>query len=79
VLGRAMRHEIPSRAEPRRFRMQVFCGLRVYPVRDDGLVRRAVMSIKILLMLALLGPIMLLAAGYGLNSERHGADKQRKS
>jgi hypothetical protein len=37
------------------------------------------MSIKILLMLALLGPIMLLAAGYGLNSERHGADKHRKS
>jgi hypothetical protein len=37
------------------------------------------MSIKILLMLALLGPIMLLAAGYGMNSGRHDADKQPKS
>jgi len=37
------------------------------------------MSVKILLMLALLGPIMLLAAGYGLSSPRRGADKQRKS
>ncbi len=37
------------------------------------------MPIKILLMLALLGPIMLLAAGYGLNAGRDGIDKQRKS
>ena len=37
------------------------------------------MTVKILLMLALLGPIMLLAAGYRLNSQRRGADKQRKS
>jgi hypothetical protein len=37
------------------------------------------MSFKILLMLALLGPIMLLAAGYGMNSERHGANKHGKS
>jgi hypothetical protein len=37
------------------------------------------MSIKILLMLALLGPIMLLAAGYGMSSQRGDADKRRKS
>lgn len=37
------------------------------------------MSIKLLLMLALLGPIMLLAAGYCMNAGRRDADKQRKS
>lgn len=74
-----MRRAVRSRPKPRGFRMQVFRELRVYPVRDDRLGGSAVMSIKILLMLALLGPIMLLAAGYGMNSGRGGADKRRKS
>jgi hypothetical protein len=59
--------------------MQDFSRSGVYPSRDDGLSGSAVMSFKVLLMLALLGPIMLLAAGYGMNSHRDDADKQRKS
>jgi hypothetical protein len=77
--ARAMRGTARSRPKPRRFRMQVFHGPRVYPLRDDGLAGVPAMSIKILLMLALLGPIMLLAAGYGMSSDRRDADKQRKS